>query len=86
MLYIVIRGSWCNTVILNMHAPSAEKSDYSKDRFYEELVQGFNHCYKYHIKILLGYCNIKLGREDVFKRTIGNKSLHQDSKDDGVKW
>jgi len=30
----VLRGLWCN-VVLNGHAPSEEKSDYSKDSFYE---------------------------------------------------
>ena len=35
MSYIVLRGRWCN-VVLNVHAPSEEKSVYSKDSFYEE--------------------------------------------------
>ena len=25
--YIVLRGRWCNIIILNVHAPSEEKSD-----------------------------------------------------------
>jgi hypothetical protein len=33
----------------------------------------------YHMKILLGYFNAKLGRKDIFKPTTGNMSLHQDS-------
>jgi hypothetical protein len=37
--YIVLRGRWCNTIALNVHAPSEEKSDDSKDSFYEELEQ-----------------------------------------------
>ena len=43
MSYIVLRGRWCNTILLNVHAPSEEKSDNSKDSFYEHLVQGFDH-------------------------------------------
>ena len=39
MLYIVVRGLWCNIVVLNVHAPSEEKSDDSKEGFYEELGQ-----------------------------------------------
>jgi endonuclease/exonuclease/phosphatase family metal-dependent hydrolase len=39
---------------------------------------------KYYIKILLGDFNAKLGREDIFKLTIGNESLHETSKDNGV--
>ena len=31
--YIVLRGSWCNIIALNVHASSEEKSDDSKDRF-----------------------------------------------------
>jgi hypothetical protein len=34
MSYIVLRGHWYN-IVLNAHAPSEEKSDDSKDRFYE---------------------------------------------------
>ena len=37
--YIVLRGCWCNIIALNVHAPSEEKSDESKDSFYEELEQ-----------------------------------------------
>jgi hypothetical protein len=35
--------------------------------------------------ILLGLFNGKVGRENIFKPTIGNESLHQDSHDIGVK-
>jgi hypothetical protein len=37
------------------------------------------------MKILFGDFNAKLGGEDIFKLTIGNESLHQDSSDNGVK-
>ena len=49
MSYIVLRGQWCN---LNLHAPSEEKSDDSKDSFCEELEQMINHFSKYQMKIL----------------------------------
>ena len=41
MSYIVLRGCWCNIIVLNVHAPSEEESDDSKDSFYEELEQVF---------------------------------------------
>src|SRR5215468_8482501 len=78
--YIVLSGRWCNIIILNVHAPSKEKSNESK-----ESEQVFDHFPKYHIKILLGDFNAKVGREDIFKPTIGNESLHQDSNDNGVR-
>jgi hypothetical protein len=33
------------------------------------------------MKILLGDFNAKVGREDIFKPTIGNESLHEISND-----
>jgi hypothetical protein len=75
MSYIVLRGRWCN-IVLNAHAPTGEKGDNPKDSFYEELEGFFYHFSKYHMKILLGDFNAKVGREDAFKPTIGNESLH----------
>jgi len=53
--------------------------------FYEELEQIFYHFPKYHMKILFGDFKAKVGRENIFKPTIGNGSLHQDSNDNGVR-
>jgi len=82
--YIVLRGRWCNIIVLNVHASSEDKSDDSKDSFYEELVQVSDHFPRYHMKILIGDFNAKVGRGNIFKPTIGNESLHQDSNDNGV--
>jgi hypothetical protein len=35
--------------------------------------------------MLLGDLNAKVGREDIFKPTIGNQSLHEISNDNGVR-
>jgi hypothetical protein len=40
---------------------------------------------KYHIKILLGDFNAKVSREDIFKPTTGNESLHAISTDKVVR-
>jgi len=74
--YIDLRGCWCKIIVLNVYAPSEGKIFDSKDRFYEDLEQLFNHFPKYHMKILLGYFNAKVGREKIFKPTTGNESLH----------
>ena len=74
-----------NIIVLNVHKPSEDKSDDSKDSFYEELEQVFDHFPRYHMKILLGDFNAKVGRENIFKPTIGNESLHQESNDNGVR-
>jgi hypothetical protein len=67
-----------------MHAPSEEKSEDSKDSFFEELEQVSGHFPKYHLKVLLDL-NAKVGREIIFKATTGNESLHQGSNDNGVR-
>jgi hypothetical protein len=56
-----------------------------KDGFYEELERLFDKFPKYNMKILLGDFNAKVGREDIFKLTIGNESLHEISNDTGVR-
>jgi len=37
------------------------------------------------MKMLLGEFNAKVGRENIFKPTIRQESLHQDSNDNGVR-
>ena len=44
----------------------------------------FDHFPKY-MKMLLGDFNAKVGKENIFKPTIGQESLHQDSNDKGVR-
>jgi len=83
--YIVLRSHSRNITVVNVHAPSEEKSDESKDSFYEDLEQVFDDFPKYHMKMLLGDFNAKVGRENIFKPTIGQESLHQDSNDNEVR-
>ena len=85
MSYIVLRGRWCNFIVLNVHAPSEEKRGEAKDSFYDELEQGLYNFPKYHMKSLLGDFNAKVERENIFKPSIGNESLHQHSNDNGVR-
>jgi len=62
-----------------------KKSNQSKDSFYGELKQVFDHFPRYHMKKLLGDFNAKVGRENIFKPTIEQESLHQESNDNGVR-
>jgi hypothetical protein len=55
-----------------------------KDSFYEELGHVFDQFPTYDMKILLGDFNAKVGRENIFKPTIRNGSLHEISNDNGV--
>ena len=68
-----------------MHAASGEKIDDSKASCHAQLEQVFDNFAKYHTKILLRDFNANKGRDDTFKPKIGNDSLHQHSKNIGVR-
>ena len=50
---------------------SQELSYIYKDSFYEEIERLLNQLPMYHMKILLGDFNAKVGRENIFQPTIG---------------
>jgi hypothetical protein len=84
MSYIVLRGRQFHIIVLNVHAPTEDKIDDVKESFCEELERICDKFPKYHMNILLGDFNAKVGVEDIFKPTVGNESLHEISNDNGV--
>jgi hypothetical protein len=85
MSYIILKGCWCDMIVLNVHAPTEDKIDDMKNRFCEELECVFNKFHKYYMKILLGDFIAKIGMEDIFKQTAENKSLHESCSSNGVR-
>jgi hypothetical protein len=85
MSYIILRGRWCNITVLNVQAPCEDPGDDEKDSFYEELERVFDQFPRYDMKIIFSDFNVKVGRENIFKPTIGNESLHEISNDNGVR-
>jgi hypothetical protein len=77
MLYIILRGGWCNVVVLNVHSPCEDKSDDIKERFYEELGRIFHQFPRYDMKFFWGDFNAKIG--------IGNERSHEINNDNGVR-
>ena len=55
---------------MDLHASCKQKSDGSKESFYDELGQVFVHFPKYHMKILLRDFSAKMG-----ERTFSNQQL-----------
>jgi hypothetical protein len=64
-----------------VHAPCKDKGDDVKDSFFEEIRSVFDQFPRYDMNIILGDFNAKVGRENIFKPTIGNDSLHEISND-----
>jgi hypothetical protein len=85
MKYTNQKCHWCDTIEQNVHAPTENKDDDIKVRFYEELEQVFDQFPRYHMKIVLGDFNAKVRREDIFKPIIGNMSLHKVNNNNGVR-
>jgi hypothetical protein len=75
-MYIIPRGHWCSIIILNVHASAEDKIENIRDSFYEELECVFDDFPKYQMKLLSEDFNAIVGKEDIFKPTTGNKSLH----------
>jgi hypothetical protein len=85
MSYIILRGHWCNIIVVNVHSACEDTSDDIKDSFYEELGRVFDQFCRYDMKIVFGDFNAKVGREDIFKLTIGNDISHEITNDNGVR-
>jgi len=73
-----------------VHAPSEDKSDESKIQ--RQFLRGIKAVPpppppppKNHMKILFGEFDAKVDRENIFKPTVCNESLQQDSNDSGAK-
>jgi hypothetical protein len=75
--YIILRGCWCDVIVLNVHAPTEDECNDTRGSSDEKLRCVFYQFPKYHIKILLEDFNSKVGRENIFKLTVGNDSLHK---------
>jgi hypothetical protein len=58
-----------------VHAPTEDKSDDRKDSYYKDLEHVFDQFLKYYMKMLLGDFNEEVGKEDIFKLTIGNENF-----------
>jgi hypothetical protein len=83
-LHIILTGRWCDIIVLNVHAPKEDKIDDVTDWFYEEQGRIFDKFPKYPTKMLLDF-NAEVSREDIFKPTTGNDSLHEISNESGIR-
>jgi len=80
-----LKAKWFSCTFINIRAPTNEKTEQVKEEFYNLLEQNINQIANSDIKIILGDFNAKVGKEDIYKPTIGSESLHNETNNNGIK-
>ena len=84
LCWIRVRGKF-NYSIINAHAPTEDKDDEEKDKFYLELETVYSQCPRCDIKIVLGDFNAKVGKEESNYPYAGRNGLHEEHNGNGYK-
>jgi len=85
LCWLRLKAKWFSCTLINVHAPTNEKTEETKEKFYNLLEQTISQIASSDIRIVLGDFNAKVGKENVYKPTIGNESLHNETNDNGMK-
>ena len=80
-----LKAEQFSCTLINVHAPTNEKMEEIKEEFYKLLEQNINQISRSHIKIILGDITAKVGKENIYKPTIGNDNLHNETNNNGIK-
>jgi exonuclease III len=80
-----LKGRFFNISIVSVHAPTEEKDEEVKDAFYEALDKTYDELPLHDVKIIMGDLNAKIGKEELFRPTIGCYSKHAESNDNGLR-
>lgn len=74
---LTIKVHWLNITFIRVDAPTKEKSQEEKDKFYDELVNVVVKISNIRKLVILGDLNANIGKERIFKPTIGYHSFHE---------
>jgi exonuclease III len=80
-----LRAKFFNVTIFCVYAPMEEAEEEEKDEFYTKMEEEINKVQRHDVKMILGDLNAKIGREEMYRSTIGKESLHEDSNDNGLR-
>jgi len=83
--YIELKCKWYNMFLINCYATTKDKSGDIKNKFYEDLDLVCDTLPVDKWKIILGDFNAMIGKENIYKPTIGSGSLHEITNDNGHK-
>lgn len=62
MCCLRMKGRFFNLSIINVYAPTEDKEDTTKDKFYKELERLYDRRPKNDMKVVIGF-NMKIGRK-----------------------
>jgi hypothetical protein len=79
---IRLKGKVYNITLINVHAPTEEKTEEEKDKFYDDLQRTFERVPKHDV-LILGDLNVKIGKEKAYENVTGKHTLHQISNQNG---
>ena len=81
MCWLRIKGRIFNYSIINVHAPTEDKSDAEREVFYDELQNLYDACPKHDVKLITGDLNAQIGKEAIYYCTTGKEAFHQESNE-----
>ena len=80
-----LKAKWFSGTLINVHAPTNDKTKEIKEEFYNLVEQNINQIARLDIQIILGDFNAKVGKESIYKPTTGNESSHNETNNKGRK-
>ena len=78
-----LKGKYNNITLVNAYAPTEDKTDEIKEKFYEDLQYVINSIPQSDTIIILGDFNAKLGKEIVYSSVTGQFTLHEETSGNG---
>jgi len=85
LCWIRVRGKHRNYGIINAHDPIEHKDNEEKDKLYLELKTVYSQCLRRDIKMVLGYFNTKVGKDENNYRYAGRNGMHEECNVNGYK-
>jgi len=83
--HLRLNAKWFSCNLINVHATTNKKTEEIKEEFYNLLEQNVNQIARLDIKIMLGDFNAKVDKGSIYKPTIGNERLHNETNNNGIK-
>jgi hypothetical protein len=80
-----VRGKFFSYTIINVHTPTEVSAEEEKESFYDGLQKTYEESPSYDVKIVIGYINAQIGKEEVYCPTVGKHSVHENTNDNGYR-